>query len=459
MVKQGTGQQSRRVLAYLDAFIEYIGASLLQTEITLKHLRGHPPGARASNRQRDEWKGELQNALVHWGRVSHAVEDFYFHSNFVEFAFLRQIVGSGADSLALSGYSALPTVSQMAELHKRKLYRRARAPHLDRDAGGKSILSARMSEMAKFVFTGMFDKDDVLYSFSDGLEGIATYFEASQDTNDRLLPAQAARLKDLDSALLSHIFDPKKRRTLVKLDGEKVVTNEKAIDSVNEQHLAELRADKLARNAAAYGGANSLFATSIHKASQIDLVQAIESPLKGFSMGMILLTLASNVEAAERNAQKVAQAMNDAPRDEYYLASNNSNTEESVGTHTLMAKDSKRKTPLRDEADQYARFAVAMVTDLMATQVTQEQSSTQTIDWADLVRRLLCHPAQAPDDWAVKFLKSQLVPSHRTFQPKLLSNSDAQSALRDGIRNINNLQQAYTDLYLEARAEWDHLVD
>jgi hypothetical protein len=200
------------------------------------------------------------------------------------------------------------------------------------------------------------------------------------------------------------------------------------------------------------------------RANQVDLDLALESLLnrgvyrilnvfQNFCIGKVLLYLAATVEAADQNSRSTANNMDKTPRDIYYLASDNTNTAENIGSHTLMAKDSVRKLPLREETDTFARFAVATALSALARQVAAPGQVNRCVDWGELLRRLLCHPAQAPNDWAKKMLAGSAV-TPGTFEPKLISRQEADKIRLDGAKLTADLEQKYRQLYLEAAALW-----
>jgi len=72
------GSPSRAILGYLDDQIEYVAELLTWIEHEWIRVNAEPdsPNNRADKRR----------VLALWGHASHAIEDFFFHSNFVEFA-------------------------------------------------------------------------------------------------------------------------------------------------------------------------------------------------------------------------------------------------------------------------------------------------------------------------------------------------------------------------------------
>jgi hypothetical protein len=445
---QGGGPK-RRVLFYLEEFIDYIATQLLQAEVDLGYLLSFGRPSRTNKISPVEWNKAVQNSLIALGKASHAIEDYYFHSNFSELAFLPEHVG-------LPTYYNLPQARRLREPYKRIMFRRTRAPRLAMDKDGNSAFDTSGSEYAKHIFTGMFGGDDVLYTFGDAFESFASW--AAQA--DRELQKHGVQFKDLfDSTLFKYLLDPNLRKKLVKTDGGIVVSDQDKIDEVNDQHIRELKEERLvdkANKVATVAGLSPLFTASIRRANQVDLVIAIKAAgrvLQNFSIGKVLLFLVSNVEAAEQNSSRVAETLNKAPRDLYYLASNNPDTAENIGSHTLMAKDSERKLPLRAETDDFARFAVGIVMKTLARQVAMPAPPKKRVDWGELLRRLLCHPAQAPNDWAKKMLAKQVVPP-TTFEPKFINLHEAEEASRAGPKLRAKLEESYRNLYTKEAALW-----
>jgi hypothetical protein len=171
----------------------------------------------------------------------------------------------------------------------------------------------------------------------------------------------------------------------------------------------------------------------------------------------VLLTAAATIEAVDQNSRRIAATMNSAPRDEYYLASNNTDSAQNIGTHTLMAKDSvaEAKLPLRTQADRFARDAVAVVIKLLAKRVKQSGRVQDYVDWGEFLRRLLCHPAQAPGDWAKKMMPNVEGPlPPRLFEPRLVTREQAEASQREGAKQTSSFIESYHALYTKTRAAW-----
>jgi len=432
----------RMVLSYLDDFIDYVAVQLSQVEFTLKGLLSKRPTDKTDDGSRVKWHENLQEVLVKLGKASHAIEDYYFHSNFTELALLYAALGERAENIELQSFFRVPSVGTLKEAEKRKLFRRVRAPQLDTDKDGNSVLSPSGSEYARYVFTGMFGGDDVLYTFGDAFESIES------------IGAVDLFVNMLDSTLFKYLLIRSERAKLVKTHGGIVVNDDDAIDAASYRHFQELREGKLVNQAAGVSGMSPLFASSIKRANEVDLGFALlfEKEEDHISIGRVLLTLASNVEAANQNSQRKAAEMDRAPKELHYIASNNSNSAENIGSHTLMAKDSVRKLPLRTQADAFARFAVGTTINILTEQFSLPGRANKFVDWGEFLRRLMCHPGQA--DWVKKMLAGMPVPKN-VIEPKLTSRLEFDIASRDGAGLPARLQQSYYNLYLQAKALWE----
>lgn len=456
---QGAAGGTRRVLAYLDDFIGYVATQFTASEIDLRNLLAQRPTP-ANRISPQAWNGQMEVALVRLGKASHAVEDFFFHSNFAEAAFLWRAVGARTDGLELRQFFAVPGVGRLPEGDKRRLYRRQRAPRLALDKKGDSVLDKAGSEPALAIFTGMFGGEDLLYTFADALEGVDTYVAAA-DAVRQLGGAPGGsivdELKALNSTLIDHIFDPKLRKELVTRRNGLAVRDNQKIGEVTKTHIAQVRDGTLAAKGEEFGrakGLGPLFGESIRRAADIDLrLAAGTKNLEDWCVGRVLLREIADVEAGAQNRAAAIAARDQAPRDAYYLASDNGVPAENVGSHALMAKDSVREQPLRKQADAFARYAVQTAMRLMAQRTAPSVRDNKCVDWGELLRRLLCHPAQAPGNWAIKMLTGQSV-SPSVFAPKLIARADADQLVLSGNRATGALEASYRKLRDDAEAAW-----
>jgi len=439
----------RRILAYLDDFIDYIAGQLWLAELTLKSSLANQPSDQADSETRRKWHESLQDALVRLGKASHAIEDYYFHSNFTELAKLHATLGQRAENIELQRFFHVPDVATRTEKDKRTWFRRIRAPLLEKDNRRNSVLNTSSSEYARYVYTGMFGQEDVFYTFGDAFENIASS------------GAKEFFVGTLDSTLFKFLLIPEERAKLVKPKGNTVAMNEDAVEAASDQHDQEVKQGKHLTNlAATLGGIAPLLSASIRRANEIDYTLALAFDgikLWEGHIGAVLLTLAANVEAAEQNSKSRAAEMDKHPQDKFYLSSDNGNSSENIGSHTLMAKDSLLKLPLRDEADAFARFAVKVVMTTFARQLARPTRTQQFVDWGEFLRRLMCHPTQAPGDWVKKSLDRRPLPP-KTMDPNFISRGQLEKVLEEARLLTGRVQRSYYKLYFEAARLFDKVT-
>ena len=100
--------------------------------------------------------------LARYGHASHAVEDFFFHSNFVEMAWAK----------------AFPDQAKKLPLRQQRiLQRRMRRPKAEND-----VLSRSESIEAGPVYTGYFAANDVFHTLIGGLSESMEHAQQDQDS-------------------------------------------------------------------------------------------------------------------------------------------------------------------------------------------------------------------------------------------------------------------------------------
>jgi hypothetical protein len=355
------------------------------------------------------------------------------------------VLNDGVPTLDLHAYFGLKGIGSLNQEQKPILFRRSRAPRLEFDKAGLSILSRSGSDGARNIFTGQFGSADLNHTLGDAFEGISTN------------PIASFAVKALNSTLLNYVLLDTNRKELVKLDGNAVVTDDAAIERIANVHQSEVESEKLIKNARNAKSSTDLFVSFVQHANQVDHALWFENKRLDSTIGGVLLKLAALVEAETQNCNRLDQMMNQSPQDLFYLASDNLDSAESISTHSLMSKDSVRKEPLRKETDALARYAVGISLQTLLSR-TQLQKSSPYVDWADFLRRLLCHPVQAPGNWATQFVVKGTRPQNSLFMPATIPAAGVQQRVEQSGRVISRLQQSYNDLYQAAAADWSKLV-
>jgi hypothetical protein len=444
----------RSTLAELERQLRYVAEGL--TIVEQQWAR-----ARSVEQRRD--------ALAAHGHLSHAIEDFFFHSNFVEIARLhrlrtahgKQPEGDPAPAFWdwFAGHALEDEDGAKLPREARRFFRRLLAP-----AGSGRTLSPTGSEAGfNVVYTGAFGATDVFHTFADALGGLGGSLEKFR------LPDAAGRPVAL--VLPEYILDPVRRRSLV---------NDSTLDSAiaaHDKQVADEIETPILDGLVALGRLRPASGEAIKAAYAIDRVVQDKYPL---SVGGFLLRLAQLVEIESEKSETVAARL-DASKDLKVrvldVRTDNGASAETVGSHTLMAKDSEAKQPLRGDAVTLATYAASFVADLMATTVG---GGRRNVDWLKVLRHLIRYPSRSGGGWHAEVLERAsfewqgppLPVSPPAPDPPLLRrigtltdrprityvSPDVAAARRqDGARV--ELEKAYRELERPAELAWRALVE
>lgn len=431
---------ARRLLAYLDEQIEYVAELLTRIEQDWVRVNTEPATeANLATRRR---------LLTDWGHASHAVEDFFFHSNFIELAW----AGEHPDG-------SLPTVREFNHHWQRRVYyRRRKSPVWD----GR-LLSRITSHDASRIYTGSFGGEDVFHTFIDALEGIPE--------------PQLAQIPGRGGDMVRQLATPEGRNRMRDRNGpERKRFLDDWRDWADNSAPAEIRA---ARNS---GVIDRLSADALRRALELDRAsfRALTAPklpyaLRGpFAFFTDILCAAQ----AEVNESDRRRASLDSQHREAEDASDNGASAENIGSHTLMSKDSPRKPPLRQQAINLATWVASYIASVLARRLNQpgvcaprlhpatEPTAGCTIDrlgavdWLHLLQHFLCHPGECEQQW---HLIPLVLPSESgTRNPNLSALTShtvrhltpSQAARRARLRTGERLAQQYRDLEQDAERVW-----
>lgn len=353
------GGGTRKVLNYLEMQITYLGLLLTVIEDQWAIPRPSQP---ASNKERHK-------ILARYGHASHAVEDFFFHSNFVEIAWAKLHDGELGDGSSIR--------------ERRVFYRRRRAP-------------ARYGETvpSDCIYTGYFGAEDIFHTLMDAAKGLRAETKSNLkflgDMIDKMLnddeEQQARHLKEHRDYLEHGYYD-------------------RAAEELQSR-------DKL----------HSESVKSIKRMSEIDYQLGLKyprvcndqnkSPLGIFGFVQLLAVMARK---REEESDKAREALDKQEKIQDDRWKDGASIEE-VGSHSLMSKDSERKQPLRQQAINLATCAALYIarrmiervklTELPAArfdkgaEVSSEYGASNTydsrrIDWIHLLRHHLSHPDES----------------------------------------------------------------
>jgi hypothetical protein len=443
--------RSRQVMNYLDDQIKYVAELLTYIEqnwVRLSKLPKSPDNLR-----------ERRKLLTLYGHASHAVEDFYFHSNFVEIAWA-----------GLQPPVPLPLDGPGSEARKqRNFYRRRRGPVY---SGGR--LSTTTSVAADTVFTGSFGDKDVYHTFMDAFEGLTEHKPP--------LPGKFGQFID-------QLATDEGRRKMVDVRGA-----ERTKFISEWRNYADNDGAKAADDLVAGGVWNIKSGDAFKRALALD--KAIHDQLnwddfvancKNLRGPFAVLTeilcqaqaehdLSDNTSASLDTGFTVATGFSPAVQD----ASDNGASAERIGCHSLMAKDSPRKTPLRQPAVNLATWTACYIARVMAGRLNAppvsaprihadadpDKGSTldapPAVDWLHLLQHFLCHPEECEGQWhKVPLLaadssgaRSPTLPGQTQHTIRPLPAAEVSERVQRKMEAT--LKQKYTDLEQDAERDWQN---
>jgi hypothetical protein len=404
-VPAADGTTPRRIVAYLDEDIEYVSDLLTRIERDWARKAAVAP----------EVEHDL---LVRFGHACHAIEDFFFHSNFSELAEALARPGQDVqrfqpdetvDEHDLEGDRVPPPASIRWD---RIFFRRLRQPVYGPD--GETQFSASQSLPVTIVFTAAIPMPDIFHTFFDAigflteqptfdvnplLDRIRTACRSANPKGELLNVAQALpldQMKDLPWAIIGK---------LVSADEAERDKAYEAYRCMVKHHVFE----RVYATLALTGEVHVSVSQAVARACQIErdlwsFRRFLTEEKVGAAKFMIdLLAEGREVFAAARKKNEELDATNDrekadgvAPEQRTgWLPSFNGSTAERIGTHSLMSKDSVRKQPLRRQTMNTAGFTVSYVTKTLAAQRPGGAPVPDGVDWAELLRHFLTHPDQA----------------------------------------------------------------
>jgi hypothetical protein len=403
--------QNRRVVAYLDADVEYIGDLLTLIERDWARSTGLTP-----QEQRDR--------LVRLGHACHAVEDYFFHSNFVDLA--HEIARPDQD---VERFQPTETVDEHdpegdrvpppdSVRWDRIYFRRKRRPIHGPD--GETEFDDEVSRPADLAFTASIPMPDIFHTFFDALGHL------SEEQTFDVAPLVRQILEACESGgptnqLLTSLLalTPNQRRQLPLALMSAFVPKESETDEDKETRDRAYRAyrclverdvlTRMFRLLADSGQVHRSVADAVGRACDIE--KELWSFLPGFlsdstGAARFMITLLERGRAEVSAAQERSRELDRVNLEEKqrgtppvertgHVPSDNGSSGERIGTHSLMSKDSVRKQPLRRQAINGAGFTVSYLVKTLVGQRAGGAPVEAGVDWYELLRYFLTHPEQA----------------------------------------------------------------
>jgi hypothetical protein len=437
------GPEKRKTLTYLEEQLVFV-ANLL-TLIEKDWAQARADAATTMRRH---------SVLARFGHASHAVEDFFFHSNFIE-------LGWQLRSLALPPPPTPPEDTNPADFSAARMdrlyHRRRRKPVADGDD-----VSSTTSEEATHVYTGYFGGDDVSHTLTDALEGLMRL-------RKRMLGADAASaftsighigniLGDIEKAFETDEAKQEEnlRKHRERLDnGDAYKDLEAALHAAPPDDIHKRTYDHLK---AAY---------DLDKKMGEDYSLARGSKPRLGIYGMIQLLGAMSSKEHERSFVASREFDGVASGDSRYEgirnATKNGASAEQIGSHSLMAKDSERKEPLRPHSVRVATRAAVFVGEKMAERIAAapaDGAPTEGLDWQHVLRHFIAHPSESEGAssgepwWQSIALDDALVTTGDVFYTAPAPIAAAEMNRRAGEPNKKELEKLYTDLEKTFERAW-----
>jgi hypothetical protein len=404
---------SVRQIAYLRDHIQYIVEEL--TSIELEWVRRRNLAASDLSRH---------DTLVRLGHMLHAIEDYYFHSNFAELYQWGRLVSSNRARLqagqtdhdrllllrGLDGITDTVPEGMSATRLRRRLARRLRYPVFDRGLDFGPVPSATYwshpskkssQDATALVYTGGFGGNDIYHSISSGLVAFEELVDAA-GAFEQLVGTQGIRQrKSTDLVLVRLLLSQEERRRTVTEKGHE--------DRLLQQHAAQLRDGSYlsaVQKLLDKGEVSKATADALKAAFQLDWELERKSKLTPGVGGFLIMLLSSLQREVDENENR-ANALDRADKSILNQATSNGASAETIGTHSLLAKDDKREVPLRATAVALAKHASASVAVLMAKRVNDTKSDERKgLDWDSILHHFLRCPNTGPQSWETSIISS-----------------------------------------------------
>jgi hypothetical protein len=452
----------RGLINYLEWYIQYLSEEL--TKLEYEWMRSLP----SPNRQL------AQDFVVRLGHLLHAIEDYYFHSNFTEirqFQRLQQLHPNWGTNDPAHRFNVYANQSVDGTRYPRSpnrlhrlLNRRLRYPIYAR---GLELSSQTSEEADNLLYTGGFSSTDVMHTLGSAFEAMEQAV-AEVDAIQAALPSPSAgaratigeRLRNTPLILVRLIFNQEARREMVR--------NPNLAEQHWQAHVRQLNArdyDRSIDQARTQGQLSPRAAAELHAAFEVDRRLQTSIPRLPGPGGTLIRLLEVIQEERDRSATESASL--DANAGSIIdWASEDGASAERIGTHSLMAKDTPTKEPFRPEAVALAKHASASIALQLMSRVTVPTNDfSRGTDWDTVLRHYLRFPLGGSGRWE-EFLISRLQQQPQSAQPDVSAvpdranysllgpdlQPDKLAARRSG-RTTNQLEEYYRSLELDYTPE------
>ena len=438
--------------------------------------------------------------LIQLGHLLHPVEDYFFHSNYVEIHLWRTRRGKYSSQMtpeeftkqfalnpfkeyvSYKGYEEYKNMSPETRARwTRKLLRRLRfplyapyqkvigIPGLAQPVAFTitELLPSRTLSDPSFdlIYTGGFEANDMFYTIINALESISDLFIkvfANYETSIREakkkveIPGNPDLVNPLYSelTLLNVIF---------KTDVRKKLLNEKYKDEAIKKHSNELKSNIYHKKIDALqeeGWLNKQAADALQKAFEIDLDISTRYP-KIFGPGGLLISIIAVAQKQIDDSNQISENLDkqDTRRNTTSFTddfpSDNGAIAEIIGTHSLLSKDTPKSQPLYEDANSLAKYASLSIASIMLKEINNAGLAKE-VDWTKILQNYLRFPLANATMWETLALNyyrmkgndpgiGDIKDIHDLIDSKFRIDKSQLNAIRTG-KTKEDLEAAYKSL-------------
>jgi hypothetical protein len=371
-VDVAAGGAKRKVLRYLDDQLEYIADLLSKVEKEWARVAPTP-----------ENEARRRELLALMGHASHAVEDYFFHSAFAELAWAQSHPNDPAPTRPVDPPTAQELESfgpPTSDTKRQRIYhRRRRAPLAEADG---RALSKEASDATTMMYTGSFGGNDVFFTLVDAIGHMLNEEPSDEE------PREARAFRE---GIREALFGTPEEQAA------RLATHNARLRSGYYVQKAEWAHDRGGLEAFEVEAVRRACARDLELATKYSLIASGGTPLG--IVGMLQKLMGAAREAARLSAERSVAIDADEARRIQDDRSDNLAAAENIGSHTLIAKDSIRKEPLRVETVNLAKLTATYLARRMVERMPAETPAPDGgVDWADAVRHFVGHPSQAASD-------------------------------------------------------------
>lgn len=421
---------SRGVIQFVEEYLQFLSEDLSKLEFKWKEKRS------ASKDSADR-----HDILVSFGKLLHAVEDYFFHTNYTEIhlwnaqrslyssaesedtfkaRFAKDALRSYRSYPGYTGYDLAATGSDpeagSQTQWRRKLMRRLRYPvyvPLNQLSKSESLSSLDLyNKEGAVVYPGGFESKDMFHTMASALESLekllvgfddlASYVPAPLRAELKL--PSSGKLKDSELVLIRTIFNADER---TRLDKDKDYLDRQLI-----RHIEQINSGVYERNIDHFhkeGFLNDQARDAFRRVFAIDKgVEAMHSRTPGCG-GFLIQFLAEaqgELNDSRRQSLRLDTENMGRPNEGNVLdeRTDNGASGESIGTHTLISKDTPKSQPLHEDAKILAKYASLAIVQLMLTEINDNPDMGSGLDWDRILQHIVRFPHARPGMWETQAL-------------------------------------------------------